>query len=164
MVLYIFFYYNICLSDNRNWDDRDGVSEGQFGQVLLHEMDKIRKVCFFVSYDVCVIVSFFYFLGCFIVLLWFQACVSLEENYLPRVTFIVVQKRHHTRLFPANHGDRQTTDKSGNVLPGFYFLSAVILSTNCLKWRIKIYKKVHFFLTIPFVFENTSIVSIKYLI
>ncbi|KAJ9554728.1 hypothetical protein OSB04_009342 [Centaurea solstitialis] len=68
---------------------RDGVSEGQFNQVLLEEMDKIRK-----------------------------ACVSLEENYLPRVTFIVVQKRHHTRLFPANHGDRQTTDRSGNILPG----------------------------------------------
>nr|GEY99792.1 hypothetical protein [Tanacetum cinerariifolium] len=68
---------------------RDGVSEGQFNEVLLHEMDKIPK-----------------------------ACVSLEENYLPRVTFIVVQKRHHTRLFPANHNDRSNTDKSGNILPG----------------------------------------------
>nr|GEX77620.1 argonaute/Dicer protein, PAZ [Tanacetum cinerariifolium] len=47
-----------------------------------------------------------------------HACVSLEENYLPRVTFIVVQKRHHTRLFPANHNDRSNTDKSGNILPG----------------------------------------------
>jgi hypothetical protein len=25
---------------------RDGVSEGQFSQVLLYEMDAIRKVCF----------------------------------------------------------------------------------------------------------------------
>nr|GMD25443.1 protein argonaute 5 [Ipomoea batatas] len=68
---------------------RDGVSEGQFSQVLLEEMDAIRK-----------------------------ACNSLEANYLPPVTFVVVQKRHHTRLFPANHGDRRMTDKSGNILPG----------------------------------------------
>ncbi|PHT30078.1 Protein argonaute 1A [Capsicum baccatum] len=70
-------------------NDRDGVSEGQFNQVLLDEMDAIRK-----------------------------ACTSLQEDYLPRVTFVVVQKRHHTRLFPAMHNDRQTTDKSGNILPG----------------------------------------------
>ncbi|XP_031123112.1 protein argonaute 5-like [Ipomoea triloba] len=68
---------------------RDGVSEGQFSQVLLEEMDAIRK-----------------------------ACNSLEANYRPPVTFVVVQKRHHTRLFPANHGDRRMTDKSGNILPG----------------------------------------------
>ncbi|CAL5413448.1 unnamed protein product [Camellia sinensis] len=68
---------------------RDGVSEGQFNQVLVHEMDAIRK-----------------------------ACVSLEEHYLPRVTFVVVQKRHHTRLFPADHNDRRSTDRSGNILPG----------------------------------------------
>ncbi|CAN4100830.1 unnamed protein product [Withania somnifera] len=68
---------------------RDGVSEGQFNQVLLEEMDAIRK-----------------------------ACSSLEEGYMPRVTFVVVQKRHHTRLFPAKHNDRQMTDRSGNILPG----------------------------------------------
>ncbi|KAL7173807.1 hypothetical protein ACSBR2_033131 [Camellia fascicularis] len=68
---------------------RDGVSEGQFNQVLLYEMDAIRK-----------------------------ACVSLEADYLPRVTFVVVQKRHHTRLFPAEHSDRNSTDRSGNILPG----------------------------------------------
>ncbi|CAI9104926.1 OLC1v1003718C1 [Oldenlandia corymbosa var. corymbosa] len=68
---------------------RDGVSEGQFNEVLLHEIDAIRK-----------------------------ACLSLEAGYMPRVTFIVVQKRHHTRLFPMNHKDRYATDKSGNILPG----------------------------------------------
>ncbi|KAL6566896.1 argonaute 5 [Orobanche minor] len=68
---------------------RDGVSEGQFSQVLLHEMDAIRK-----------------------------ACLSIEAGYMPKVTFVVVQKRHHTRLFPSNHGDRRTTDRSGNILPG----------------------------------------------
>ncbi|XP_010247717.1 PREDICTED: protein argonaute 5-like isoform X2 [Nelumbo nucifera] len=68
---------------------RDGVSEGQFSQVLLYEMDAIRK-----------------------------ACASLEEGYLPPVTFVVVQKRHHTRLFPADHNNRAFTDRSGNILPG----------------------------------------------
>ncbi|XP_072983781.1 protein argonaute PNH1-like [Typha latifolia] len=68
---------------------RDGVSEGQFYQVLLYELDAIRK-----------------------------ACASLEPNYQPPVTFVVVQKRHHTRLFANNHKDRSSTDKSGNILPG----------------------------------------------
>ncbi|KAK2643502.1 hypothetical protein Ddye_025265 [Dipteronia dyeriana] len=68
---------------------RDGVSEGQFNQVLLHEVDAIR-----------------------------QACSSLEPNYVPPITFIVVQKRHHTRLFPSDHQNRNTTDRSGNILPG----------------------------------------------
>ncbi|GAV78026.1 PAZ domain-containing protein/Piwi domain-containing protein/DUF1785 domain-containing protein [Cephalotus follicularis] len=68
---------------------RDGVSEGQFSQVLLYEMDAIRK-----------------------------ACASLQEGYQPRVTFVVVQKRHHTRLFPADHNKRDQMDKSGNILPG----------------------------------------------
>jgi hypothetical protein len=48
----------------------------------------------------------------------FKACASLEEGYLPPVTFVVVQKRHHTRLFPEVHGRRDMTDKSGNILPG----------------------------------------------
>ncbi|RRT63235.1 hypothetical protein B296_00041851 [Ensete ventricosum] len=68
---------------------RDGVSEGQFYQVLLYELDAIRK-----------------------------ACASLEPNYQPPVTFIVVQKRHHTRLFANNHNDHHSVDKSGNILPG----------------------------------------------
>ncbi|KAG9456830.1 hypothetical protein H6P81_001338 [Aristolochia fimbriata] len=68
---------------------RDGVSEGQFSQVLLEEVYAIR-----------------------------QACHSIEEKYLPPITFVVVQKRHHTRLFPADHGNRDQTDRSGNILPG----------------------------------------------
>ncbi|CAH8306468.1 unnamed protein product [Eruca vesicaria subsp. sativa] len=68
---------------------RDGVSEGQFHQVLLYELDAIRK-----------------------------ACASLEEGYQPPVTFVVVQKRHHTRLFAHNHNDRNSVNRSGNILPG----------------------------------------------
>ncbi|XP_042416603.1 protein argonaute PNH1-like isoform X2 [Zingiber officinale] len=47
-----------------------------------------------------------------------QTCASLEPNYQPPVTFVVVQKCHHTRLFANNHGDHQFVDKSGNILPG----------------------------------------------
>jgi len=38
-----------------------------------------------------------------------------NSEYRPPITFVVVQKRHHTRLFPGrpNEGDR-----SGNILPG----------------------------------------------
>ncbi|XP_044950793.1 protein argonaute 1C-like [Hordeum vulgare subsp. vulgare] len=68
---------------------RDGVSEGQFYQVLLFELNAIRK-----------------------------ACASLEANYQPKVTFVVVQKRHHTRLFAHNHNDKNSMDRSGNILPG----------------------------------------------
>lgn len=47
-----------------------------------------------------------------------QACASLESNYQPPVTFVVVQKRHHTRLFANDHRDRNSVDRSGNILPG----------------------------------------------
>jgi eukaryotic translation initiation factor 2C len=36
-------------------------------------------------------------------------------EYSPPVTLIIVQKRHHTRLFAANEGE---TERSGNILPG----------------------------------------------
>lgn len=87
--LLLAFYRSTSQKPHRIIFYRDGVSEGQFNQVLFEEMDAIRK-----------------------------ACASLQVDYQPRVTFVVVQKRHHTRLFPANHSDRSSTDKSGNILPG----------------------------------------------
>lgn len=56
---------------------RDGVSEGQFAPVLSHELRAIR-----------------------------EACMKLELNYQPGISFIVVQKRHHTRLFCADRKDQ----------------------------------------------------------
>ena len=35
----------------------------------------------------------------------------------PPITFVVVQKRHHSRIFPMPQ-DQQNRDRSGNVLPG----------------------------------------------
>ena len=47
---------------------RDGVSEGQFLTVLSSELVAMRA-----------------------------ACKELEEEYKPEITYIIVQKRHHTR-------------------------------------------------------------------
>ena len=67
---------------------RGGVSEGQFTSVLHHELRAIR-----------------------------EACVKLEQGYTPGVTFVVVQKRHHTRLFCKNREDAKGS-RSGNVPAG----------------------------------------------
>ena len=45
-----------------------------------------------------------------------EACLKLEMNFQPGITFIVVQKRHHTRLFCADKKDQ--VGKSGNIPPG----------------------------------------------
>ncbi|CAG8594399.1 4778_t:CDS:10 [Diversispora eburnea] len=65
---------------------RDGVSEGQFRQVLKEEIGAVRA-----------------------------ACLALDATYRPTITFVVVQKRHHTRFFPI---DRRDADRTGNCLPG----------------------------------------------
>ena len=44
-----------------------------------------------------------------------QAFATLSDTYQPPITFVVVQKRHNTRLFPATERDG---DRSGNCVPG----------------------------------------------
>ncbi|XP_068243628.1 protein argonaute-3-like [Palaemon carinicauda] len=66
---------------------RDGVSESQFLEVLAYELRAMR-----------------------------EACHSLQEGYEPGITFIVVQKRHHTRFFPVN--ERDGVGRNKNVPPG----------------------------------------------
>ncbi|KAG8984568.1 hypothetical protein FRB90_005224, partial [Tulasnella sp. 427] len=63
---------------------RDGVSEGQFQQVIDHEIPKIR-----------------------------EACRSLKMD--PKITFVVVGKRHHVRFFPESSAG---SDRTGNCLAG----------------------------------------------
>ncbi|GMH36578.1 hypothetical protein BSKO_04446 [Bryopsis sp. KO-2023] len=65
---------------------RDGVDEGSFGVVLEQEFMAIQ-----------------------------QACQSIKDGYLPPITFIIVQKKHHTKIFA---GQGSETDRSGNVKPG----------------------------------------------
>jgi eukaryotic translation initiation factor 2C len=83
----IYFYQSTRFKPHRIIFYRDGVSEGQFQQVLQHELRSVR-----------------------------EACMKLEEDYEPGITFIVVQKRHHTRLFCADHKDM--VGRSGNIPAG----------------------------------------------
>ena len=55
---------------------RDGVSEGQFDQVLVHEVRAVQ-----------------------------EACTMLNKEYRPWITFVVVQKRHHARFFCEDRTD-----------------------------------------------------------
>ncbi|KAG0415985.1 hypothetical protein HPB47_006838 [Ixodes persulcatus] len=68
---------------------RDGVSEGQFAEVRNLELQAIR-----------------------------DACLSLQpdSSFKPPVTFIMVQKRHHTRFMSTNNRDGM--GKAHNVPPG----------------------------------------------
>ncbi|KAK0445347.1 argonaute-like protein [Desarmillaria tabescens] len=66
---------------------RDGVSEGEFKRVLDLELPLLH-----------------------------EACIDAKLNPPPKITFIIVGKRHHMRFFPKN--DRDKDAKSGNLLPG----------------------------------------------
>ncbi|ELK38122.1 Protein argonaute-2 [Myotis davidii] len=85
--LLIQFYKSTRFKPTRIIFYRDGVSEGQFQQVLHHELLAIR-----------------------------EACIKLEKDYQPGITFIVVQKRHHTRLFCTDKNER--VGQSGNIPAG----------------------------------------------
>uniref|UniRef100_A0A672PG80 Protein argonaute-1 n=1 Tax=Sinocyclocheilus grahami TaxID=75366 RepID=A0A672PG80_SINGR len=85
--LLIQFYKSTHYKPTRIIFYRDGVSEGQFRQVLYYELLAIR-----------------------------EACISLEKDYQPGITYIVVQKRHHTRLFCADRTER--VGRSGNIPAG----------------------------------------------
>ncbi|EIN10450.1 argonaute-like protein [Punctularia strigosozonata HHB-11173 SS5] len=63
---------------------RDGVSEGQFKQVLEQELPQLQEAC-------------------------------SELGIKPKITIVVVGKRHHVRFFPTNERDG---DKSGNCPAG----------------------------------------------
>uniref|UniRef100_A0A8C2Y1T1 Protein argonaute-3 n=1 Tax=Capra hircus TaxID=9925 RepID=A0A8C2Y1T1_CAPHI len=81
--LLIQFYKSTRFKPTRIIFYRDGVSEGQFRQVLYYELLAIREACI---------------------------------NYQPGITYIVVQKRHHTRLFCADRTER--VGRSGNIPAG----------------------------------------------
>ncbi|XP_070294242.1 protein argonaute-2 isoform X7 [Salvelinus sp. IW2-2015] len=89
--LLIQFYKSTRFKPTRIIYYRDGISEGQFNQVRLevlqHELLAIR-----------------------------EACIKLEKDYQPGITFVVVQKRHHTRLFCMDRNER--VGKSGNIPAG----------------------------------------------
>lgn len=68
---------------------RDGVSDGQLGTVLAFEVTAMKKAISIMM-------------------------AEMPEQPEPKITYIVAQKKHHVRMFPAsNEGDR-----NGNVVPG----------------------------------------------
>lgn len=75
------FYQAVKTKPQRIIFYRDGVSEGQFYNVMIYEFDAIKK-----------------------------ACAELEAGYNPMVTFIICQKRHHTRLFTAVCGTNEDSN------------------------------------------------------
>ncbi|KFV52174.1 Protein argonaute-1, partial [Tyto alba] len=75
--LLIQFYKSTRFKPTRIIFYRDGVPEGQLPQILHYELLAIR-----------------------------DACIKLEKDYQPGITYIVVQKRHHTRLFCADKNER----------------------------------------------------------
>ncbi|KAG0027885.1 Eukaryotic translation initiation factor 2C [Podila clonocystis] len=83
---------------NRRWPQRilfyrDGVSEGQFAEVVKHEVAALKA-----------------------------ACSKLQAGYAPKITFVIVQKRHHTRFFPIHPRD---ADGSSNCKPGLVVDSGI---------------------------------------
>ena len=55
------------------------------------------------------------------------ACLTLDPSYNPTITYLVIQKRHHTRFFPIYQEDM---DKSGNILPGTVVDSGITHPTD----------------------------------
>ncbi|GME64841.1 Argonaute/Dicer protein PAZ [Neofusicoccum parvum] len=70
---------------------RDGVSEGQYPLVLSQEIPRLRAACT-ALYP-----------------------ADAQKRGLPRLTVVVVGKRHHTRFYPTKEADG---DRSGNTKPG----------------------------------------------
>lgn len=70
---------------------RDGVSEGQYAEVLAEEVKKLRAACkeLYPGPD--------------------------QKRGLPKVTVVIVAKRHHTRFYPTRLGE---ADEHSNPQPG----------------------------------------------
>jgi len=66
---------------------RDGVSEGQFKFVLENELPALKR-----------------------------ACEKCGLKPMPKITLVIVGKRHHTRMFPKD--PKEAADKSGNCAAG----------------------------------------------
>ncbi|KAI8086911.1 Piwi domain-containing protein [Gilbertella persicaria] len=83
------FYQSCGQKPERILFYRDGVSEGQFKNILENEVSAIRA-----------------------------ACASLNGSYKPSITFVVAQKRHHARFFPLqrNDADRSGNCQPGTVI------------------------------------------------
>jgi eukaryotic translation initiation factor 2C len=112
------FYQEVEKLPNRIIFFRDGVSETQFHKVLQEELQSIK-----------------------------QACLSSRfHGYKPFITFVVVQKRHHTRLFPADTDQSSTQNnfhfQYENIPPGTVVDSVITHPKEfdfylCSHWGVK---------------------------
>ncbi|KAH0732925.1 hypothetical protein KY290_000591 [Solanum tuberosum] len=108
------FYEELLKLPERIIFFRDGVSETQFLKVLKEELQAIRMAC------------------------------SRFPGYKPPITFVVVQKRHHTRLFPCEL-DLSTTKNTlfnENILPGTVVDTVITHPSEfdfylCSHWGVK---------------------------
>ncbi|KAI0395207.1 ribonuclease H-like domain-containing protein [Xylariaceae sp. FL0594] len=69
---------------------RDGVSDGQYAKVVLVELTRLKAAC--------------------------QKLYPQDGLQMPRMTLVVVGKRHNTRFYPVEGKGKQ--DKNGNTVPG----------------------------------------------
>ncbi|CAN0896502.1 Protein argonaute 7 [Linum grandiflorum] len=108
------FYIEVSKLPRRIMFFRDGVSETQFKQVLKEELQAIKEAC------------------------------SKFPGYRPLITFAVVQKRHHTRLFPCDTSSsfvhNSTNDE--NIPPGTVVDTVITHPTEfdfylCSHWGVK---------------------------
>lgn len=96
---------NLWIAKNKRGPDkiliyRDGVSEGQYKVVLEDELKQIREACSKVY----------------------------GRRPQPRITIVVVGKRHHTRFYPT---DARTADNKGNPLNGTVVDRGVTMEKGC---------------------------------
>ncbi|XP_010551411.1 PREDICTED: protein argonaute 7 [Tarenaya hassleriana] len=107
------FYRQVNKLPSRIIFFRDGVSENQFKKVLQEELRAIKTAC------------------------------SKFPGYDPRVTFSVVQKRHHTRLFPFDPDRSSPSSSSDENIPPGTVVDTVITHPKefdfylCSHWGVK---------------------------
>jgi eukaryotic translation initiation factor 2C len=83
---------------------RDGVSDGQFQTVLTEEVHAIKEECHGLGKE-----------------------YDLPGGYQPTITFVILQKGHHTRFFPLSEAEK---DVSGNCRAGTVIDSDVTNARN----------------------------------
>lgn len=81
---------------------RDGVSEGQFKQVLEKELPLVKGLSRLLCADV------------YNLLIQHLSAACKEVGISPNITVIIVGKRHHVRFFPSSN----VQDRSGNCPAG----------------------------------------------
>lgn len=108
------FYHEVNKLPHRIIFFRDGVSETQFYKVLQEELQAIRGAC------------------------------TRFPGYKPLITFAVVQKRHHTRLFPFDTDPSSTQNQcfDENIPPGTVVDTVITHPSEfdfylCSHWGVK---------------------------